>query len=167
MCLALAYGVCFVIKAKKSAELKELEKYTNDPNIVAQVSEYDVMYDNMAEMGEIQGGVDILQKDINSYPIPDSSINDKILEAAKNHDVSVEFNSYNSESGIFSITASSPDVEDINIFIADLMSMDVFENVDYTGYSINSTGTRWEINVVCTLAGREPAVSEVIDEEAN
>lgn len=167
VCLALAYGVCFVIKAKKSAELKELEKYTNDPNIVAQVSEYDVMYDNMAEMGEIQGGADLLKTYLDSYPVPDSSVNDKILEAARNHSVSVDFNSYNASSGVYSITASSPEVDDINMFIADLMSMDIFENVDYTGYSINSDGTRWQINVVCTLAGREPAVSEVIEEEAN
>ena len=167
VCLAFAYGVCFVIKAKKSAELKELEKYTNDPNIVAQVSEYDVMYDNMAEMGEIQGGADLLKTYLDSYPVPDSSVNDKILEAARNHSVSVDFNSYNASSGVYSITASSPEVDDINMFIADLMSMDIFENVDYTGYSINSDGTRWQINVVCTLAGREPAVSEVIEEEAN
>ena len=162
--LAIAYGVCFVIKSKKNAELKEIESYIYDPDIIAKVEEYDAMYDNMAEMGEIQGGADLLNKDLGSYPIPDSSINDKILEAAKQHDVSVEFNSYSASTGIFSITASSPEVEDINMFIADLMSLDIFENVDYTGYSLNSDGTGWEINVVCTLAANEPAVSEVTEE---
>ena len=162
--LAIAYGVCFVVKSKKNAELKEIESYIYDPDIIAKVEEYDAMYDNMAEMGEIQGGADLLNKDLGSYPIPDSSINNKILEAAKQHDVSVEFNSYSASTGIFSITASSPEVEDINMFIADLMSLDIFENVDYTGYSLNSDGTGWEINVVCTLAANEPAVSEVTEE---
>ena len=157
----IAYGVCFTIKIKKAAELKELENYNNNQTIIDQVAEYDAMYDNMAEMGRIQGGVDILKEDLDSYPIPDSSINKAIEEAAKKYDVTVTINSYSASSGIFSITASSPEVEDINQFIAELMSMDIFENVNYTGYSLSSDGTSWQINVVCTLAGNEPAEEEV------
>jgi len=41
------------------------------------------------------------------------------------------------------------------------MAMDIFENVNYTGYSLSSDGKSWQINVVCTLAGREPAAEEV------
>ena len=82
------------------------------------------------------------------------------------HEVEVEFNSYNSSSGIYSITASSPVVEDINLFIADLMSMDIFENVNYTGYEISAGGTNWQINVVCTLAARA-ADDSTSDKEVN
>ena len=157
----IAYGVCFAVKLKKQAELDDVEKYINNQSVIDQVTEYDAMYDNMAEMGRIQGGVDILMDDLDSYPVPDSSINKSILEAAKKHDVNVDFNSYNASTGVFSITASSPGVEDINQFIADLMAMDIFENVNYTGYSLSSDGKSWQINVVCTLAGREPAAEEV------
>ena len=157
----IAYGVCFAVKLKKQAELDDVEKYINNQSVIDQVTEYDAMYDNMAEMGRIQGGVDILMDDLNSYPVPDSSINKSILEAAKKHDVNVDFNSYSASTGVFSITASSPEVEDINQFIADLMAMDIFENVNYTGYSLSSDGKSWQINVVCTLAGREPAAEEV------
>lgn len=157
----IAYGVCFAVKLKKQAELDDVEKYINNQSVIDQVTEYDAMYDNMAEMGRIQGGVDILMDDLNSYPVPDSSINAAILEAAKKHDVTVVFNSYSASTGVFSITASSPEVEDINQFIADLMAMDIFENVNYTGYSLSSDGKSWQINVVCTLAGREPAAEEV------
>lgn len=157
----IAYGVCFAVKLKKQAELDDVEKYINNQSVIDQVTEYDAMYDNMAEMGKIQGGVDILMDDLDSYPVPDSSINKSILEAAKKHDVNVDFNSYSASTGVFSITASSPEVEDINQFIADLMAMDIFENVNYTGYSLSSDGKSWQINVVCTLAGREPAAEEV------
>ena len=157
----IAYGVCFAVKMKKQSELDDVEKYINNQSVIDQVAEYDAMYDNMAEMGRIQGGVDILMDDLNSYPVPDSSINKSILEAAKKHDVNVDFNSYSASTGVFSITASSPEVEDINQFIADLMAMDIFENVNYTGYSLSSDGKSWQINVVCTLAGREPAAEEV------
>lgn len=157
----IAYGVCFAVKMKKQSELDDVEKYINNQSVIDQVAEYDAMYDNMAEMGRIQGGVDILMDDLDSYPVPDSSINKSILEAAKKHDVNVDFNSYSASTGVFSITASSPEVEDINQFIADLMAMDIFENVNYTGYSLSSDGKSWQINVVCTLAGREPAAEEV------
>ncbi|MBE7072668.1 MAG: hypothetical protein E7383_07970 [Ruminococcaceae bacterium] len=157
----IAYGVCFAVKMKKQSELDDVEKYINNQSVIDQVTEYDAMYDNMAEMGKIQGGVDILMDDLDSYPVPDSSINKSILEASKKHDVNVDFNSYSASTGVFSITASSPEVEDINQFIADLMAMDIFENVNYTGYSLSSDGKSWQINVVCTLAGREPAAEEV------
>ena len=165
--VALACGASFAYKLKKESELKELERYNKDPNVIAQVAEYDAMYNNMADMGKIQGGVDLLREYIDSYPIPDSSVNKKILEAANKHDVSIEFNSYSASSGIFSITASSPEVEDINLFIADLMSMDVFEEINYTGYAITPDGTRWQINVVCTLAARKPADNTVSEGEVN
>ena len=165
--LGLAYAGAIAYKAIKDSELQELQKYINNPSIQAQVADYDVMYNNMAEMGEIQGGVDLLQEYIDSYPVPDSTVNKQILEAASKHSVDVKFNSYSSTSGIFSITAYSPEVDDINLFIADLMAMDVFENVDYTGYSISSDNTRWQINVVCILAAREPAENAESSEEVN
>ena len=165
--VAVTFGVCFFIKTSKESQLKTIERYNNDPNVIAKVNEYDEMYNNMAEMGRIQGGVDILKENIDTYPIPDSSINKSILGAAYKHDVEVEFNSYSASTGIFSITASSPEVEDINMFIADLMAMDIFENIDYTGYSLSADGSRWQINVVCTLAAREPSTEAVSAEEVN
>ena len=127
---------------------------------MAQVAEYDAMYENMEEIGTIQGGADLLSEDIASYPIPDSSVNAKILAAAYAHDVQIRFNTYSATSGVFSITASSPIVDDINMFIADLMALDIFYNVDYTGYNLVTTSedeSIWQINVVCTLAGNETA----------
>jgi len=157
----IGYGACLAVKLKKDAQLKDLESYINNQTVKEQIAEYDAMYNNMAEMGKIQGGVDILKNNLDSYPTPDSSINKAITDAAKKHDVSVEFNSYSASSGIFSITASSSEVEDINRFIAELMSINIFENINYTGYTLSGDGTRWQINVVCTLAGNEPATEEV------
>lgn len=165
--LGIIFGVLTVIKESKKAELKDLNKYINDPDVIAKVAEYDAMYGNMAEIGEIQGGADILAENIQSYPSPDSSINDQIFQAAVAHDVDVEINSYSANTGIYSITASSPIVDDINMFIADLMSLDAFYNIDYTGYNLAETdeeGSTWKINVVCTLAGVEPGSGDTASE---
>ena len=157
---AIVYVGALALRASKKSELKIINDYINNPDVIAQVAEYDAMYDNMAEIGTIQGGADLLHQDIESYPIPDSSINDRIITAALNHDVSVEFKSYSASTGVFSIVASSPIVDDINFFIADLMSMDIFQDVNYTGYTLINTGETddsgtWQINVVCTLAPRD------------
>lgn len=150
-----------VVKSQRKDELKEIKKYNNDPEILAQVAEYDAMHEHMEEIGAIQGGVDMLNQDIASYPVPDSSINDRILDAAADNDVEVTFESYDASTGVFSITASSSTVDNINMFIADLLAMDIFENVDYTGYTLNEDGTAWTINVVCYLSSPDIAEEEV------
>ena len=139
--LAIIYGGLLAFKASKEADLKEINSYNNNPNTIAQVKEYEDMYDNMAEMGKIQGGADRLKSYLDTYPVPDSTVNDSILSAAKSHNVAITINSYNALTGVFNITATAPDVDDINLFIADLMSMDIFEKVDYKGYELTSDGS--------------------------
>ncbi|SCW52494.1 hypothetical protein SAMN02910456_01639 [Ruminococcaceae bacterium YRB3002] len=161
--VALVYlSLTLVLNATKK-ELKEVQSYINNPDTQAQVAEYDAMYGNMEDIGKVQGGANLLHKYIDSYPIPDSSVNAKILSAAKPHNVDVDFRSYNAKTGIFKITASSPVVNDINLFIADLMTMDIFQDIDYTGYEIEPDGTRWQINVVCTLAARDADSSKEVN----
>lgn len=169
ICILVVALIAFVglqvFKAQKEAELKDLKKYNTDPEVIAQVAEYDAMYENMEDMGTIQGGVDMLRTDIASYPIPDSSVNDMILSAARKNDVEITFNTYDASTGVFSITATSETVENINRFIADLLNMDIFENVDYTGYTLNNEGTGYSINVVCYLSS--PDIPEETEEEVD
>ena len=153
--VGIAFSILSGVRASKKAELKELRDYINNPEVIAQVAEYDAMYENMSGIGSIQGGADLLHEYIATYPMPDSSINRRILDAAALHDVDVEFNTYSAATGVFRITASSAIVDDINMFIADLMSMDIFYNVDYTGYTLSQDGEFWQINVVCTLSERQ------------
>ena len=148
----LAFAVLLYVKSTLESELKKIKDYNSSPDTLEQVAEYDAMYDNMAEIGTIQGGVDMLERDLASYPIPDSSVNEMILAAAQRRNVTVDFKSYSASTGVFSITASSPTVDAINQFIGDLLDMDIFENVDYTGYTLDSDGETWTINVVCSLS---------------
>ena len=154
-----------VVKQQRKDELNDIKKYNSDPEVLAQVAEYDAMHDHMEEIGSIQGGVDMLNQDLDSYPIADSSINELILQAARSNNVDVTFQTYDADTGVFSIMTSSETVENINRFIADLLNMDVFENVDYTGYTLNDDGTSYNINVVCYLSS--PDIPEETEEEVN
>ncbi len=142
-----------VVRISTAKRLHDIEEYNNRIDVMQASIEYDLKIIKATELGEQQGGADMLREYIESYPVPDSSINKLILAAASRYNVSIEFNSYDSASGIFSTTASSPIVENINKFIAELMDMDIFEDVDYTGYSWNDSDETWSIKVICTLSG--------------
>ena len=160
----IVFAGLLYVKSTLEHELKKIKDYNSSSDTLEQVAEYDAMYDSMADIGTIQGGVDMLERDLDSYPIADSSINRMILTAAQRRNVTVDFQSYSARTGVFSITASSTTVDDINQFIGDLLDMDIFESVDYTGYTLDSDGENWTINVVCSLASPDAAAEDSEEE---
>lgn len=156
----IAYAALTAFGFYKQSRLDELNRLNSDPVAVSNAERYEEITDVITNVGGRQGGLNMLHEYIDSYPIPDSEINKVITHAADNRNVKVTFNSYDASTGVFNITAESGDVEKINMFISDLMELDVFEKVDYTGYNaITDTEgeTTWQINVVCTLAARTAA----------
>ena len=141
-----------IVYLSSSSRLEELNSYNRNPEVIQMSAEYDTLVSQASQTGTSQSGVDTLKQYIDSYPLPNSSINNQILEAANAESVNIDFGSYDSASGIFSTTASSPFVENINKFIAKLLEMDIFENVDYTGYEWNDETAEWSIKVICTLS---------------
>ena len=156
--MILIYGALTTFNILKENRLRDLTRENSDPATIENANRYEQISNVITGVGARQGALNILHKYLDSYPIPDSSINKIILLAAEKHGVTVIVNSYDASSGVFSITAQSQEVEQINQFIADLMKMKEFEKVDYTGYSAieeNKEGNSgWQINVVCTLAAR-------------
>ena len=155
--LGIIYGALSTVTYLQQKQLSDLTKENSNPTILGNVNKYERMADVITGVGGRQGGLNILHKYLDSYPIPDSKVNTLISDAALKYNVKVIVNSYDSASGVFSITAQATEVELINQFIADLMKMDNFEKVDYTGYTAIKAkdGTSgWQINVVCTLAAR-------------
>ena len=163
--LVLIYGGLTAFAIYKQSQLDEVNRVINNPVMIENADRYEEITGVITSVGSRQGGLNLLHKYLDSYPIPDSEINKLIIRAANNRNVEVTVNSYDASSGIFSITAESGDVEQINKFIADLMMMDAFEKVDYTGYNAITTidGAGYQINVVCTLAAR--TTETVIEEE--
>lgn len=156
--LGLIYGSITVFNVMKQNRLRELNKANSDPAVLESVNRYEKITNVITGIGARQGALNILHEYLDSYPIPDSEINKIILRTADKHSVRVIVNSYDAGTGIFSITAQSTEVEQINQFIAELMKMNNFEKIDYTGYSAiedKNGNSGWQINVVCTLAARK------------
>ena len=163
--LVLIYVGLTVLGIYKQKQLDELNSSNNNPVMVENVNRYEEISGVITGVGRRQGGLNLLHKYLDSYPIPDSEVNKVITQAATARNVKITFNSYDADSGVFNITTESTEVEKINKFIADLMQMDIFETVDYTGYNaiVTTSGeSGWQINVVCTLAAR---TTEIIEEE--
>ena len=150
--LIIATIVLLVVNSKKKAELAVLQQYNMQPAIVEASAEYDAIMQEAAMMGRAQGSVELLKEYRDTYPIPDSSVNKCITDAAALEDVEVVIDSYSAASGVLEMVATGEDVEKINKFIARLLAMEIFELVDYTGYTKNESNGTWSIHVVCTLA---------------
>ena len=156
--LVIIYSTLLTFNILKKSQLAELNLENNDPKTVEEANRYQEISDVITGVGGRQGGLNMLHKYIDSYPIPDSEVNKVINAAAEKYGVKVIFDSYDAGTGVFSITAESVEVEKINQFIADLMKLKNFEKVDYTGYNAiqdKDGNSGWQINVVCTLAARE------------
>ena len=161
--LVMVYACLMGLAAYKNKQLTQLRNENSNPTTIANVTRYGEISRVITSVGGKQGGLNLLHRYIDSYPIPDSEVNKVILSAANKQNVKIIFNSYDAASGIFSITAQSTEVEKINMFIADLMTMEIFERIDYTGYTYVSDekgNNKWQINVVCTLAARAETAAE-------
>ena len=92
--------ILLVIRSQKKAELAVLQQYNMQPSIVESAAEYDMLMKEAEKLGVAQGSVDLLKEYRDTYPIPDSSVNKSIMNAAGLEDVGVVIDSYSAESGI-------------------------------------------------------------------
>lgn len=60
--------------------------------------------------------------------------------------------SFDAQTGVISVDTAAPDVEIINQFIDRLEEKDIFERLDYTGYTWSDKSGMWTINLVCCLS---------------
>ena len=150
--LFIASVTILVVMIGKSAKLAALRVYNSNETVLTAAAEYDGFVSEASVLGRAQGSADLLKEYIDSYPKPDSSVNEAISLAARGENVQVSYDSYNASTGLLNLMATGKTVEKINKFIANLMALDIFEHVDYTGYSFNEGDNTWSINVTCTLA---------------
>ena len=150
--LLIASAFVLVLMLKKAADLAALQMYNADESVLEDAAEYNELVEDAALLGRAQGSADLLKEYIDSYPKPDSNVNKTISLAARGENVEVSYDSYNASTGLLNLVATAGTVEKINKFIANLMAQDIFEKVDYTGYTYNEEDNTWSINVTCTLA---------------
>ena len=72
----------------------------------------------------------------------------------------MEVRSFNRDSGILTVSASAGNVQEVSDFVERLQQQEIFESVEYSGYTLVSGQDTYNIHVVCALsagAGRGEA----------
>lgn len=151
LALLITTIVMGVISIQKSAYLDELNAHNTDMAILADAESYDEETDRASTLSKQKKSLELLMKEIDSYPALKSSVR-KIIETKAIGLADITFTGYDAKSGILSIQATAADVESTSKFIDLLNGEDIFTYVDYTGYTYNKKTEDWTINMVCALS---------------
>ncbi|MBQ9608255.1 MAG: hypothetical protein IJV15_02285 [Lachnospiraceae bacterium] len=153
--MLIALASCLTLRVLKNRELKDAQEANQLMEL--SVLEYDMILSRNTFISQQYRSIVGLDENIQTYPICNTEIMNIIKKCAGNY-ADIKFNSFDSNSGIVTVSAKSESVEDINMFIKELNNQDIFSNVDYTGYNYLQNDDNWNINVSCTLsesAGRK------------
>ncbi len=149
--MLIAVFVSMTIRKVKENRLNELTDYNDSPNVIMEVARYSVLLQETTYLTNQYNAIEGLNENLKTYPVCDSEIIDIVNDCADGY-ASVVIDSFDADLGVMAVTATADSVDNINKFIKNISAVDIFDNVDYTGYSfVESTGL-WDIHVTFTLA---------------
>lgn len=132
-------------------ELKRLQNAVHEKEMANNNASYELALASIDAMKSKMETVEEIWLHLMSYPTVNSSVEQTLAECAKD-EVSVEIRSFQRDSGVLTLEASAADIRSINGFIAALQEQDLFEAVDYSGYTYVSGLNNYNIHVVCCMA---------------
>lgn len=141
----------FVLRQMKKSEFNRSEEEVQDPAIQEQLMDYDKLLSRNDFLRRQFDAINEVNENIDSYPICDQSIV-RVMQNCAGTYATVEFESFNAEEGKVVVVAKSDSVDNINRFIKELNGQEIFNDIDYTGYSFDETDKLWDIHVSCTLS---------------
>lgn len=150
ICAAICGGL-FFRNTLKQAELDELDAYLMDMNNLEMSMEADRLSAELAVLKRKTAAAQTMEEAVGSYPKINSKVTDTVI-ACGGRTVEIEVQSYLAETGTLSLLATAANVTEINAFIDRLELANIFERVEYTGYTYMEEAGVYNINVVCYLA---------------
>ena len=140
---------CMTVKILKNRELKDAE--AENQLMEVQVMEYDMVTARNSFISSQYSSIVGLDENIYTYPVCNTDVMNIINKCAGKY-ADIEYNSFDAASGTVSVSAKSGTVDEINMFIKELTEQDIFNDVNYTGYTYMDDTGEWNINVNCTLS---------------
>ncbi|MBO5055435.1 MAG: hypothetical protein J6C64_03640 [Lachnospiraceae bacterium] len=132
-------------------ELKKLQNTMHEKEMANNNASYELALASIDAMKNKMEVVEGIWLHLMSYPTINSSV-EQVLEECAQGGVSVEIKSFQRDSGVLTLEASAADIRSINGFIAALQEKELFEAVDYSGYTYVSGLDSYNIHVVCCMA---------------
>lgn len=155
---AVVLALCLVITVflgskyiSGNRELKHLQDIMQDAEMVENHTTYELADANIKKMEQKMQEAEGLWEHLLSYPTFNSGIKDVLLECAGS-EVALEIKSFNRDSGVVTLSAAAGNVMNINEFIGKLQEQEIFEAVEYSGYTLETGKDSYSIHVVCVMA---------------
>ena len=151
---AVAAGALGAVHTALQAQDTALQNYLSSSTVMQGVADYTLLEQQNAVLsGSVQDAQDIWAA-LESYPQANSALKDAIRLSTSGYAVTLSFSSYDAATGQLNLQTTAATVEIINQYISVLQQQDIFEKVDYTGYTFNAASADWTVNVTCTLSGQ-------------
>lgn len=149
--MLIVLGICITIRSVKKSRLDELKAYNESPSVVMEVSRYAVLLESTNYLSNQFNAIQNISENILTYPVCDSDVLGIINDCASGY-ATIVIDSFDADEGTMSVTAKADSVDNINKFIRNVSAVDIFDNVNYTGYSYVEENAMWDIHVTFTLA---------------
>ncbi|MBR5799254.1 MAG: hypothetical protein IKY23_04245 [Lachnospiraceae bacterium] len=150
--------VCLVISAfmgntyrNGMKELERLQGSMQEEDTVNNHASYKMSTASISDMERRIVEVETIWNHLMTYPTVNSSV-EAVVSACAGDQVTFSLLSFQRDSGILTLTASAKDVRNINGFITALQSQEIFEAVEYSGYTYVKGHDNYNIHVVLCLA---------------
>ncbi|MDE7250610.1 MAG: hypothetical protein K2N82_12175, partial [Lachnospiraceae bacterium] len=162
----LSLSACLLITAvmggmylSRDSKLRKMERGMQDSSVADNRASYELAQASISNMEKKMEEAGKLWEQVMSYPTFHSSLDD-VLQSCAGSEVTVEVRSFNRDSGILTVSASAGNVQEVSDFVERLQQQEIFESVEYSGYTLVSGQDTYNIHVVCALsagAGRGEA----------
>ena len=149
--MLVGLAVCITVRTLKKQELQKLKEYNESPATIMEVARYDVLLEQTSYLSNQYNAIVGVNQNLYTYPVCNCEVMSEVDDCAQGL-VTVTFDSFDADLGVLTMTARADTVDNINKFIRNLCGVDIFSNVDYTGYSYVESDELWDIHVTCTLA---------------
>lgn len=132
-------------------KLHRIQETMGQEDLTGKKASYELSMTKVEAMkGQIKEAEDTWDK-LMSYPTFDADMWKEITGSAGSG-ITVELKNFQRDSGTITMNATASDPRQISSFIAALQAKDIFESVEYSGYTYADSTDSYTIHVVCCLS---------------
>ncbi len=130
-------------------ELKKMQNSMQESDVAN--ASYEMASASVDSMRYKIGVVEEIWAHLMSYPTINSSV-EQVLKDCAGEAVAIDIKSFQRDSGVLTLEAEASDVTSVNAFIERLQEQEMFEAVEYSGFTYVNGADNYNIHVVCCMA---------------
>ena len=134
-------------------QLDEAPAYNESETVKEACEKYDRVRAQVGVKSRLLTESEKLGQMIDGYPVVDSRTN-AVVASCANGLVSASIVEYDALDGMLSIDTMADQVEKIHLFVGRLEDEELFEKIEYTGYSQTGEGN-WTMTITCRMRGSQ------------